>query len=271
MNGLLKQKYALALLLAILMAMGLTYWFGIWKTVRHIRDARDEIQKMLVIRENRNHQLARLEEYRSQYEAILRDEKWFDAFTARERMIEFVRRLESLAEENGVVVTLEAREAPKAPLKKVTKPAASAEKTNEKGDDEGGSAVSTKDKPEKKETSILEGLSSFTYTLLGLRVTGKTENVIRYLQRVETLPVALDVVALEAVRKENLNFSDEEVLEPIRNQEEEVAVLVTPEEVLQGTENPFSLQDNPTPETHLAQNAFELEVNASLVVYHPKE
>jgi hypothetical protein len=42
----------------------------------------------------------------------VQDEKWLDVFTARDNMIEFVRRLESLAEEEGVVVVLEAREAP---------------------------------------------------------------------------------------------------------------------------------------------------------------
>ncbi len=130
MNGFLRQKYGLILLIGILIAMGLTYWFGIRKMLETIRVERDDIQRMLVIRENRNHQLSRLEEYGEQYARIVSDENRFNVLTARDEMIEFVRRLESLAEEGDVAVVLEVREVPK-PQKK-TKVVVKPVKTDEK-------------------------------------------------------------------------------------------------------------------------------------------
>lgn len=267
MNGIFKQKYGLILFISIFTAMSVTYWFGIRKVMEIIRVERDDIQKMLVIRENREHQLSRLAEYDVQYETIVQDEKWLDVFTARDNMIEFVRRLESLAEEEGVVVVLEAREAPKS-LKKI-QTAADLVKADKKESDEKGAESATKEKQDKKDPSILESLPSTTYTYLGLRVTGETKKVVRYLHKVEMLPVALDMVSIEAIRKENTNFSEKTVQAPVPNPASDSAVLSV--ESTEPQINPFAIPEIADLESKPAVNAFELEVTAGLVVYHPKE
>lgn len=261
MNGFLRQKYGLILLVAISVAMGLTYWFGIRKMVETIRVERDDIQRMLVIRENRSHQLSRLEEYGDQYARIVNDEKWLNVFTARDEMIGFVRRLESLAEEGDVAVVLEVREVPK-PSKKaktVVKPVKPDEKEEEKG--EATEAVG--DKKEKK--SILESLPSTTYTYLGLRVIGETEKVVRYLHKVETLPVALDVVSVETVRRENPLFLKEEEYRRQASIRQSIAPEVSTDTL------PVPVPEENSTEEKSVMNAFEVQITANLVVYHPKE
>ncbi len=268
MNGFFKRKYGIVLCLGIFIAIGLTYWFGIKKVVENIRVQRDAIQGILVARENRNHQLGRLTEYGSQYEKIVDDEKLFDIFTTRDNMIEFVRLVESLAEENDVTVVLEAREVPKIPKK--PKAPVDAKKTSEK--DEVGDTATPNDKDNKKDRSIFENLPSKTYTYLGLHVTGETEKVIAYLNKIETLPIALDIVSVDALRKENSSFEDKQEQQSPLVQENSVSKEFANESTTQVSENPFSIPETQDPpkeptETH----AFQLEVTANLVVYHPKE
>lgn len=269
MNGFFKQKYGLILFVGIFIAMGLTYWFGIRKMVDVIRTERDDIQRMLVIRENRSHQLGRLEEYDAQYERIVSDEKWLDIFMGRDNMIEFVRQLESLAEEEDVSVVLEAREAPK-PVKK--KPTSNSKPVDEKDSGKNDAEAPT-DKKEKKDPGIFESLPSNTYTYLGLHVIGETEKVVRYLHKVETLPIALDIIAIEALRKENPDFSQEKESEKPASVEEQGASLISTNESVLREEGRDIFAE--VPEEIVSKKsetkAFRVEVTADLVVYHSKE
>jgi hypothetical protein len=104
---------------------------------------------------------------------------------------------------------------------------------------------------------------------LGLRVTGETKKVVKYLHKVEMLPVALDMVSIEAIRKENANFSEKTVQVPVPNQASDLAVLSV--ESTEPQTNPFAIPEIADLESKPAVNAFELEVTAGLVVYHPKE
>lgn len=268
MNGILKQKYGLILFIGIFVAMSVTYWFGIRKVMEIIRVERDDIQKMLVTRENREYQLSRLAEYDAQYETIIRDEKWLEALMARDDMVEFVRRLESLAEEEDVVVTFEAREVPKIAKKPKVTPK-STQSSEKDADAESSVSGTEKDKQTKKDPSILESLPSATYTYLGLHVTGETKKVVKYLRKVEMLPVVLDMISIDATRKENAHFSEEISQALVPNQKSDLT-----EASVEGEEmrtNPFSIPETADLESKPAVNAFELEVTAGLVVYHPKE
>ncbi|MBP7811281.1 MAG: hypothetical protein KA054_00335 [Candidatus Moranbacteria bacterium] len=245
--------------------MGLTYWFGIRKMLETIRVERDDIQRMLVIRENRNHQLSRLEEYGEQYARIVSDENRFNVLTARDEMIEFVRRLESLAEEGDVAVVLEVREVPK-PQKKtkvVVKPVKTDEKEEAKG--EVTEVSGDKKEVEKKEKSIIESLPSTTFTYLGLRVIGDTEKVVRYLHKVETLPIALDVVSIEAIRRENPLFLEKEEYRKQASIRQSLVPGVSTEGVSASVPEESDVQEKSV------MNAFEVQVTANLAVYHPKE
>ncbi|MBP6975508.1 MAG: hypothetical protein KBB51_01615 [Candidatus Moranbacteria bacterium] len=271
MNGFFKKKYGLILFIGIFIAIGLTYWFGIRRMMDVIRSDRDDIQRMLAIRENRNHQLSRLEEYDSQYERIVSDEKWLDTFTNRDDMIEFIRRLEFLAEEGGVTVILEAREAPK-PSKKPKATVAKPVKSDGKEEEGSDAAEGSSDKKEKKELSIIEGLPSTSYTYLGLHVTGETEKIVKYLHKVETLPIVLDIISIEALRKENPDFSQErESEQPVPVAENSVSMVSTNELIPQDPKDDSSAVPEEIVSEMPEMKAFEVEVTADLVVYHPKE
>ncbi|MBP6889410.1 MAG: hypothetical protein KBC83_03910 [Candidatus Moranbacteria bacterium] len=263
MNRSFKQKYGFFLFVVICITIGLTYWFGIRKTIEAIKEKRDEIQKMLVIRENRVYKLSKLEEYAAQYEQITNDEKWLDIFTTRDDMIEFVRRLESLAKESDVVIVLEARSIPKS--QKSTKKVP--EKTTVEKESAGKGTAETKEKEVK---SIIEGLPSSIFTYLALHITGETEKVAQYLHKVEALPVALDIISIEALRKENPNFLSEENKQAISIQENN-QVLSQTGLVPETNENPFVVLETIESNEESKTNFFEVEIIADLVVYHPKK
>lgn len=252
MNEYIKKNLGLIMLLGIIVTMGLTYWFGIRSLNSVIGNKQENIQKSIAIRENRERQLGKLSEYESQYNRILEEEEKLGVFTEKEHMIDFIKQLEALAKEKGVKIVIEAREAPpvtKAPVK----PAADAEKAAEAG---GAEKVDTK----KKDTSIIGNLPTQEYTRLALRVSGETKKVIEYLHLVETLPVALDVIALDAVRKERELQSVE--AESSQNP------APAPETVTHEEAGLFVAVPEPAAPIREPEHFFELEVVADMIVYH---
>ncbi len=253
MNEYITRNLGLIMLVGIIVTMGLTYWFGIRSFDRVIGAKQENIQQSVTIRENRERQLGKLGEYENQYNRILEEEGKLGVFTEKEHMIDFIKQLEALAEERGVKIVIEAREAPpvaKAPVKAA---ATDAEKTAEAG---GAEKVDVK----KKDPSIISNLPTQEYTRLALRVSGETEKVIEYLHLVETLPVALDVIALDAVRKERELVSIEAAAQnPVpapeaATHEGSGLFVVAPESAVVPVKAP--------------EYFFELEVVADTIVYH---
>ncbi|MBP5993393.1 MAG: hypothetical protein KA731_00635 [Candidatus Moranbacteria bacterium] len=253
MNEYITKNLGLIMLVSIIVTMGLTYWFGIRSLDRVIGTKQENIQQSVTIRENRERQLGKLGEYENQYNRILEEEEKLGVFTEKGHMIDFIKQLEALAKEKGVKIVIEAREAPpvtKAPVKAA---ATDAEKTAETGGAE-------KPDAKKKDPSIIGNLPTQEYTRLALRVSGETGKVIEYLHLVETLPVALDVIALDAVRKERELSSVETVAQdpvPVTEavtHEDAGLFVVVPEPVIVPVKAP--------------EHFFELEVVADTIVYH---
>jgi hypothetical protein len=251
MNEYLKKNLGLVMLVAILIAMGLVYWFGIRMMGDVIAHEQNDIQKAIAVRENRERQLGKLQEYQDQYDTILRDEDTLKVFTEKEHMIDFIKQLEGLAQESGVHIVIEAREG--APVKPAAKVAADTDKS-----DVPDTAAKTN---AKKDKSIIGNLPTQEYTRLALRVSGDTKKVIQYIHKVETLPVALDVIALDATRKER------EITRV--NAPAAAAPVVTPEAMTREGSGLFVAvpETTPTPES-ITPAAFNLEVVADMIVYH---
>lgn len=253
MNEYIKKNLGLVMLIGIVVTMGLTYWFGVRYLDDIIAAKRENIQKSVTIRENRERQLRKLGEYESQYDRILEEEEKLAVFTEKEHMIDFIKQLEALAKEKGVKIVIEAREAP--PVTKAPAKAAStdAEKTAETGGAEKADA-------KKKDPSIIGNLPTQEYTRLALRVSGETRKVIEYLHLVETLPVALDVIALDAVRKERELQSVEAGSVP--------NPAPAPEAVTREDAGLFVAIPEPVAPAKALESFFELEVVADTIVYH---
>lgn len=253
MNEYIKKNLGLIMLVGIIVTMGLTYWFGVRFLNGVIAGKQENIQKSVTIRENRERQLSKLAEYEAQYDRILQEEEKLGVFTEKEHMIDFIKQLEALAKENDVKIVIEAREsAPvtKAPVKAA---ATDAEKTAEAGGVE-------KSDTKKKDPSIIGNLPTQEYTRLALRVSGDTKKVVKYLHLVETLPVALDIIAVDAIRKERELQRVEAVAQnpspaPESTTHEGAGLFVVVPE-------PVAEPEKPT------ETFFELEVVADTIVYH---
>lgn len=247
MNEYIKKNLGLVMLVGIILTMILTYWFGIRFLDGVIMSKQEGIQKSVAIRENRERQLGKLGEYENQYNRILEEEEKLGVFTEKEHMIDFIKQLEALAEEHGVKIVIEAREAivVKTPPAKATPAATEAEKAADAGSAEKVDA--------KKNQSIAGSLPTQEYTRLAVRVSGDTKKVIEYLHLLETLPVALDVISLDAVRKEKeLSTETTSIPEAVTHQDSGLFVVASEPESEKKKTEPF----------------FELEVIADTIVYH---
>lgn len=246
----INKNTGLIMLITIVMIMGLTYWFGIRSISGMIDSEKEGIQKSITTRENRERQLGKLQEYQDQYDAIVKDEAKLGVFTQKERMIDFIKQLEGLARERGVSISIETRDnaPPAKPISKSTIPE--------------GESVGDKKTAAKADKSIIGNLPTQEYTHLALKVSGDTKKVIAYIHEVETLPVALDVIALDASRKEK------EMMTPSTS-----AVSETPVVGLSGHDGAGLFVVNPISAPVIPvepQKSFELEVIADTVVYHLK-
>lgn len=254
MNEYINRNTGLIMLIVIIALMGLTYWFGIRSISAIIASEKEDIQKSITIRENRERQLGKTQEYQNQYDAILKDEDKLRVFTEKEHMIDFIKQLEGLANERGVSIIIETRD--NTPVKAVS----SKSTAPSEGQDIGGKTAAAKADP-----SILGNLPTQEYTHLALKVSGDTKSVISYIHEVETLPVALDVIAIDSTRKEK------EIQEPVSPgpAPSEIPAGDSPEHGGVGlfVVNPISA--SPVVQT-VPKQAFELQVVVDTIVYHLK-
>ena len=279
MNIFLVRKSGVLMLLGILVAMVLLYWFGIRVVLSKIEAGKEKIQETIALREHRERRLARLDEFAEEYDRIIREEHTLDVIIEQDRMIDFVKQLETLANENAVSIVIEARPAIKAPAP--AKPKAS---TTTKDDE--APKESAPVKPEKKkEVGIIDTLPSYEATRLMLRVTGETARVFEYLNKVEALPFALDIISIEALRKE---VSKEENKSSVANSSSQIqmssptivsgqgsgqSALVStdalePNQSNQSV-NPFTAPvDQALVRDQKPKDPFVVEVSADLVIYH---
>lgn len=241
-----------------MVSMVCTYWLGIHVLGLRIIDRQEDIQQALVLRENRERQLGKLEEYQSQYDRILKDEEKLTVFTSRENMIHFIKQLEGLAKESDVHITIEARESVVPKTGKPVIPDA-----DKKSDEKTSAQADAK----KKDLSILGNLPTTEYTSLALHVSGESKKVMVYLHKVETLPVALDIIALDALRKEKEPSKDEP--QPVVVVPPPVSVPVsTPDQTGHEAAGLFVIASGVAAPEPLRGPAFELEVVADTVIYH---
>lgn len=180
------KKYKLTLIaLGILALMVGTFWFAIRPMFEKIDTLRIAIQQEITRKQHQEKQIKKLPELKNQYEAVLGEERYFDILLTEDRVVGFIRTLEALARDTKTEIKIESNEMPlvSTPPKK-----AKATQTDE-GDEE--------KVPEKKEEKLLADILPFNEHLrLTLRVKGDYASVVAFLMKLETLPVALDVLAV---------------------------------------------------------------------------
>lgn len=181
------KKYVPTLLMSALLAvMGLIFWLGILPLQAVLKGKMDDIQKFHTNREYRDRQIQTLPELRDQFENIVKDEQVLDILVSKDRIVDFVKTLEGVAEETGVKIVIESKGDVTTVAKKKPAPKPAAP-------DAAGEQSAT---PEKKDLSILGNLPLDTYLPLSIRLSGEYRGIFAFLHKLETLPVALDVVSV---------------------------------------------------------------------------
>lgn len=180
--------------------IGLGAWFGVRPFLATIQARMDDIQKLSVMREYREKQLERLPDLEAQHALIGEEQGRLNIILTKDRLVEFIEALEQLALETDVTIEIESRDNAflESKVTSAEKPGVATKRTAAPGDEKGESA----DEPVKKssagakETGIVSELPLKKFLKLTMTVSGEYGNIIRYLQRLETLPYALDVVGM---------------------------------------------------------------------------
>lgn len=253
-SSLIKYLPFLALLL-FLLTLGGGAVYGMVFLQRALTEKMRAIQEFVVAEEYRQKQLARLPELEAQYQAILSEEKKIDTILTEGEMVDFVKTLESLARATDVRLSISTREgnAGKAPTAKKPPVKPNPETENPSP----GANPNESSKAAKQTPSLLESLPYASYLFLTLKISGSYQSLRAFLERVETLPYALDVVALE--------------IKP-RPREEEGDVRA-PASSERGVLNPFAVSGEPPVFAQEGVDPLQfdgLEATLELVVYIQK-
>lgn len=191
-----RRHRSLIILILLLLSMGGMMWFGIRPLDMSVYEKMRGIQEFYAERENRERQVERLPELREQYDLIARDENTLAILLTEDRVVDFVKVLESLASASSLEMTITSKEdAAAAAKKRSAPPKTTAQKSDEAGTTESGAAKV------EQPANIMNDLPSDQYLYLSITVRGRYADIVAFLRKMETLPYGLDVVKID-VRKD---------------------------------------------------------------------
>jgi Tfp pilus assembly protein PilO len=195
-----KKYSSVIILLVLLIAISGIVWFGIRPLKQSLNNKMRAIQEYYAGQENSEKQVNRLPELKDQYNAIIENEPTLNILIKKDQIVDFIKTLEGLASEMNVRMTIASKENGQiVEVKKVpTKPASAKE------DDASLGAEKVSTKP--KIINIVDDVPYDRYLRLSITTEGQYEDIAAFLQKIETLPIGLDVVGVE-VKK-----SDEETM-----------------------------------------------------------
>ncbi|MEK9151165.1 MAG: hypothetical protein AAB547_00870 [Patescibacteria group bacterium] len=186
------RKYTpLAALSMLLIAMGGIVWFGMKPLQRSLEEKMRGIQEFYAGRENRERQVGRLPELRGQYDAILENEETLDILITEDRVVDFVKTLEALADGMNVKLSIVSKDNGKITEKKPA--VAPVQPQGASADPTAPPVPSVKPKP----ADILEDAPFDRSLHLSVTVEGRYGDIVAFLRKMETLPIGLDVIGVE--------------------------------------------------------------------------
>lgn len=188
-----KKFYPFLITVSIVSGMGLIVWFGILPFQDFVTEKADSIQEYYATRENRANQMRKLPDLQTQFENIQVEEGVLNILLSEERVVDFVQTLEQLAKETDVHVLIQSKTG--TIIEEKAKPKVAAKK---------GAATDpiepeTTEKKGKTPLTILESVPFDRYLHVEVVVKGEYKPIATFLHRMETLPLALDVIGM-AVR-----------------------------------------------------------------------
>ena len=252
MKNFLKQYGLILTALIIFMAMALTGWFLVKPLYGQMLGLRDEIQQEHVRQENQQKQIKRLPELKSQYEKVVGEERFFDILLTEDKVVGFIRTLEGLARDTQVEVKIQSNDLK---VEEVVQ-----KKTRARNTEEEDTTAN-----EKKEKNLSDYLPYKEYLRLTLTVSGDYSALVAFVSRLETLPVALDVVGIDIkqpLRDDNSREDDVRAVNP----------FTVTTEVTEGRDSKDgTVADESIPKELIAPLSPKLEAVIDLLVYVDKE
>jgi hypothetical protein len=179
-------------------AISSVLWFGILPLRQSINKKMRNIQEFYAGRENREKQVDKLPELLGQYDTIIENEKTLDILIAEGGVVDFVKTLEQLAKEVNVAMGISSKDNGKiVEVKKMeTNTSQSKESDRSPGSETGKTAAS------KQSSGILDSAPFDRYLILNIKAEGRYEDIVAFLNKVETLPFGLDVIKVDIKKKD---------------------------------------------------------------------
>lgn len=234
-------------LLGFAALLGLLFWFGarlLWKSNFQLMN---RLQELAVEEEILKAQTGRLSELREQAKIIRASRDRLSVVVPKDRIVDLIERLEQLAGQTGVAVTIESTSGVSQQLQmaRKAKPAKTAEPKEPADEADGDAPTPTDPKKEAVPETIVEHLPSDQYVEVTLHVTGEYAPLIAFLKKLEVLPYYVDVVDMRIAPL------DPQKLEAARGD------LFAPPGTAQGT-------TAPAPPAASAADQFELQLRTLL-------
>lgn len=189
MISLLYKKHA-SLLLFVLFAVAIlgTAWFGIRPLERSLEGKMRGIQEFYAGRENRERQVTRLPELENQYRTIVANEKMLNVLITEDKVVDFVKTLETLASDMNVQMSILSKDEGKI-IERKKLPIAVPNRDS-------GSADADVPIAKQKSPDIVDDVVFGRYLRVSVEVRGQYGDIVTFLQKMETLPLGLDVVGV---------------------------------------------------------------------------
>ncbi len=168
-------------------------WFGVRFLLQGIRMTQNQLQEFSVLAEHRQKQMNEIPRLGEQFDFIQEHQDALRIILAKEDLVNFIELLEKLAQENNVIISMTSKDNTLLESKTTVLPS----KSDTKGVKVDSESAANEKKPSvKKETGIRQDLPLKKSLTLTITVTGSYSDIVVYLQKIETMPFALDVVGI---------------------------------------------------------------------------
>lgn len=173
------KKYKTYLAISIyLIIIGLVGFFVAYPVMRSIRDKSDKIQQKIAMQERRKEKLLELSSMRSQFEEAKKQEEKINISLNKDNVVVLIEKLEKISEETGNKIKMELS-------------------NNEQDSKKNNNPVK---KSNEEKDSLIEDLPSDKYVKIKIILSGRYENFLNFLNKIENMEFYSDVVSIAIKR-----------------------------------------------------------------------
>lgn len=171
-------------------------WYVIFPLQGKIRDQLNRSQELLVNHEMRNESVAGLAALREQRDSVVKSDDRLRIIVPKDDIVDLIKVIESLAKDADIAISIDSKDQPiqSSAAKTKAKSKAKAEDDDKEGEAEKENVV--------VEKSIEESLPSESRLRIAIKLTGSYGNIVKFVQRLESMPYETDVIAISMLAKQ---------------------------------------------------------------------